>query len=172
MKRKLTAVLAMMIALSLFAACGYHFRGSGELPGGVKTVYIRQFENRTSDVAIETQFTNDLVDEFLLNRKEALVKNEKAADAVIQCVIQTSRTQTISRGANLQTQQRRLIITVDVSVFDRTGKRVWFAKGITANQQYDVAPVKQDTLSNRRQAIDDLSRKMAERIYDRLTEDF
>jgi len=171
LKRKLAAVLAMIVTLSLFA-CGYHFRGSGELPGGVKTVYIRQFQNRTSDVAIETQFTNDLVDEFILNRKEALVKNEKAADAVIQGVIQTSRTQTISRGSNLQAQQRRLIISVDVSVFDRTGKRVWFAKGIKANQQYDAAPLKQDTLANRRQALEDLSRKMAEKIYDRLTEDF
>ncbi len=163
--------MAMIVGLSL-SACGYHFRGGGELPGGVKTVYIKQFQNRTSDVAIETQFTNDLVDEFLLNRKEAVVKDPKDADAVIQAVIRSSRTQTISRGANLQTQQRRLIIAVDVSVFDKTGKRVWFAKGITANQQYDVTPLKQDTLANRRQALEDLSRKMAERIYDRLTENF
>ncbi len=161
----------MVVALGL-SACGYHFRGGGELPGGVKTVYIKQFQNKTSDVAIETQFTSDLVDEFLLNRREAVVQNEQDADAVIQGVIRSSRTQTISRGSNLQTQQRRLIITVDVSVYDRSGKRVWFAKGIRANQQYDVAPLKQDTLTNRRQALIDLSKKMAQKIYDRLTENF
>lgn len=171
MKRQLAVMLAMVAALGL-SACGYHFRGGGELPGGVKTVYIKQFQNKTSDVAIETQFTSDLVDEFLLNRKEAVVQNEKDADAVIQGVIRASRTQTISRGANLQTQQRRLIITADVSVYDRAGKRVWFAKGIKANQQYDVSPLKQDTLANRRQAMLDLSKKMAQKIYDRLTENF
>ena len=171
MKRQLAAVVAMIVGLGL-SACGYHFRGGGELPGGVKTVYIKQFQNKTSDVAIETQFTNDLVDEFLLNRKEAVVQNQKNADVVIQGIITTSRTQTISRGASLKAQQRRVIIAVDVSVYDRSGKRVWFAKSITANQQYDVAPLKQDTLANRSEALAKLSKKMAERIYDRLTENF
>lgn len=160
----------MVISLSLFA-CGYHFRGGGDFPGGIKTVYIKQFQNRTSNVAIETQFTNDLVDEFLLNRKEALVPEEDA-EAVIQCVIRTSRTQTISRQSTLEADQRRVVITVDVSVFDKDGKRIWFAKGITANQEYDVAAVKQDTLANRRIAVDEISKKMAGRIYDRLTENF
>lgn len=162
--------MAMVIGLSLFA-CGYHFRGGGDFPGGIKTVFIKQFENRTSEVAIETQFTSDLVDEFLLNRKEALVPEEDA-DAVIKCVISSSRSQTISRRANLQTEQRRIVIAVDVSVFDKAGKRIWFAKGIKANQQYDEAVLKQNTLANRREAVDEVSKKMAERIYDRLTENF
>lgn len=162
--------MAMVISFSLFA-CGYHFRGGGDFPGGIKTVFVKQFQNRTSDVAIETQFTDDFVDEFLLNRKDALVP-EKDADAVIECVIRTSRTETISRRSNLRSEQRRLIITTDVSVFDQAGKRIWFAKGIRANQQYDVTAIKQDTLANRRDALEQLSQKMAERIYDRLTENF
>lgn len=170
MKRKIAAGMAMVIGLSLFA-CGYHFRGGGDFPGGIKTVFIKQFKNRTSDVAIETQFTSDLVDEFLLNRKEALVPEEDA-DAVIQCVISSSRSQTISRRANLQTEQRRVVIAVDVSVLDKAGKRIWFAKGITANQQYDEAVLKQNTLANRREAVDEVSKKMAEKIYNRLTENF
>lgn len=160
----------MVFGLSLFA-CGYHFRGGGDFPGGIKTVHIKQFQNRTSEVAIETGFTNDLVDEFLLNRKEALVPEEDA-DAIIQCVISSSRAQTISRRSDLNTEQRRIVISVDVSVFSRTGKRIWFAKGITANQQYDVETLKQDTLRNRREAVEDVSQKMSEKIYDRLTENF
>lgn len=168
---KVKVVVGVVILSFLLTGCGYHFRGSGAFPKGVKTVHIKQFENRTSEAGIESQFTNDLVNEFILNRKGALVP-QKAADAVINGVIRTIRTESIARSGNLQSQQRRVIITVDVTLRNQRGQRIWFAGGISDNQEYDTGADRQATDVNKRQAIKLLSEKMAQKIYDRLTEDF
>lgn len=168
---KAKVAIFVVILSFLLTGCGYHFRGGGNFPKGVKTVFIKQFENRTSEPGLENQFTNDLVNEFLLNRKGALV-SEKTADAVIIGVIRTIRTESIARSGTLQSQQRRVIITVDVTLRNQKGERIWFAGGISDNQEYDNAASRQATDDNKREAIKLLSEKMAQKIYDRLTEDF
>jgi hypothetical protein len=66
------------------SACGYHFEGGGELPAGVRNVFVGVFENRTSETGLENIFTNDLINEFTRSKRFA---GREKAEAVLSGVI-------------------------------------------------------------------------------------
>lgn len=159
------------LACLCLCACGYHFRGGGTLPAGVQTVYIQQFENRTSEIGLETLYTSALTNEFILNREGVIVPRERA-DAILIGVIRSIRTQNISRTAQLRSVERRVIITMDITLVNQQGERIWIARGISDNQQFSTSNDQTVVNRNKREAIVDLAQKMAEKILNRLTEDF
>ena len=63
-------------------------------------------------------------------------------------------------------------IRVDLKLVLSDGKVVWSAKGVTANEAYQVASTNQQTEENKRQAIDIISEELAESVLNRLTSDF
>lgn len=155
----------------LTAACGYHFAGSGNLPSGVRTIFVEVLRNRTAETGVENIFTNELIYEFTRNNKEMVSKRE-TAEARLSGVIRSLSTETISRIGRHTTNQERVRVTVDLQLTEADGKIIWSAKGISANQTYDVSSDKQETERNRRTAITALSRRFSENVYQRLTDDF
>ena len=76
------------------------------------------------------------------------------------------------RGQNVAAE-RRVTAHVNLRLTDRrTGKLVWSARDVGANETYPVADSNQQTERNKRDAIAVLSKRMAEGIYNRLTTDF
>jgi hypothetical protein len=63
-------------------------------------------------------------------------------------------------------------VRVDLKLTLSDGKVVWSAKGVTANEAYQVAPTNQQTEENKREAIDRISEELAESVLNRLTSDF
>jgi hypothetical protein len=55
---------------------------------------------------------------------------------------------------------------------DQKGKIIWALKGINANETYKVNADKTLTDQNKEAAIQILSKRLAEKIYNRLTDDF
>ena len=68
----------------LVCACGYRFPGGGEIPGGIQTVSIPLFTNRTNELNLENILTDDLVNEFIVRRKKALADNDAAAEGILK----------------------------------------------------------------------------------------
>jgi len=160
----------MIIAL-FFSACGYRFAGSGNLPGGIQTIAIDIFKNRTTETGLENTITNDLIYEFT-RKGRSVQKNSKKADAVLTGVIVSERITTISRQAQQSPLARRVEITVNLKLTGSDGGVKWSASNVSAFEDYDVAADRQVTDINKRKAIENLSKKLAERVYNRLTEDF
>jgi hypothetical protein len=52
------------------------------------------------------------------------------------------------------------------------GRVIWSARGVSANEAYDVMSDKLATEQNRRDAISVLSKRLAEKVYNRITADF
>lgn len=169
----------MVLFVGIFlSACSYHFEGGGELPAGVRNVFVGVFENRTSETGLENIFTNDLINEFTRSKRFA---GREKADAVLSGVIRSMSIETISHGTSSYTSlERRVKISVDLKLtaFDRnasenSGSRViWVRKGMTDNETYDVDDDKLVTEQNKKEAISTLSKRLAESVYNRLTEDF
>ena len=153
-------------------SCGYRFSGTGNFPGGVESIFIEVFENRSSQIGIERIVTNQLIFEFTRQRKQSLTSSASAADAILKGVIARINTQTISRIGTAVANEREVIMTVDLRLIKQSGEVIWAAKGLSDRQAYDVADAKLETDENLDQAIAVLSERMSERIFSRLTDDF
>jgi outer membrane lipopolysaccharide assembly protein LptE/RlpB len=157
----------------LLCACGYRFAGSGSFPEGVKYIFIEVFENRTSKIGVERIVTNQLIFEFSRQRESSLVSKLDKADAVINGSINSIRTQTISRLDTEVANEREVVMTVDLRMIKKDGGAViWAAKGLSDREAYDVASNKIQTDRNEEAAIQRLSERLSERIFNRLTDDF
>ncbi len=163
-----------LLCLVVVGACGYRFAGRGGFPRGVEKIFIEVFENHTSNTGIERVVTNQVVFEFTRQRDKSLANNAENADAILKGVIQTIRTQTISRVGTEVASQREVVMTVDLRLIKQNGGEViWSVKGITDRQAYDVNEnSKLVTDQNENLAISILSERMSERIFSRLTSDF
>ena len=154
-----------------FSACGYRFVGSGSFPAGIKSVCIPILENRTSETGMENILTNDLIYELTRDKKVSLTSRDQA-DALLSGVIKSMSIETISRTGTHSSLERRVKVTVDLKLTSPDGRVIWSARGVSANEAYDVMPDKLATQQNRRNAISVLSKRLAERVYGRITDDF
>jgi outer membrane lipopolysaccharide assembly protein LptE/RlpB len=161
----------IIVILLFFSACGYRFAGSGNLPGGIQTVAIEIFENRTTETGLENIITNDLIYEFT-RKGRRVQKDSKKAEAVLTGVIGSERITTISRQAQQSALARRVTIVVSLKLTGSDGGVKWSASGISEFQDYNVTSDKQANEISKRQAIENLSKKLAEKVYNRLTDDF
>ena len=164
-------VWIILVLGMFFAGCGYHFAGGGSLPGGIKSISVSILENRTAETGVESIFTNDIIYE-ITRAKEVLLTSTDKADATLTGNIASIRTTTISRSGQHTSNEKRIVVAVDLKLADQDGQTMWAAKGISANEEYEVSSDKQTTEQNRRDAIAELSKRLAENIYSRLTSDF
>ena len=169
-KGKIVWILfAILWFLAFLSACGYRFAGGGTLPSGIKSVCVTILENRTSEIGVENTFTSDLIYEFTRNGKIASIDK---ADALLSGVIRSMSIETISRSGAHTSLERRVKFTLDLKLTDKDGRIIWSAKGVSGNEAYDVESDKLKTEQNRRSAISTLSTRLAEKVYNSLTEDF
>ncbi|MDO9565144.1 MAG: LptE family protein [Candidatus Desulfaltia sp.] len=161
-------VFAILCFLVFLSACGYRFAGGGTLPSGINSVSVKILENRTSEIGIENTFTNDLIYEF--TRKGKIASIDKA-DAFLSGVIQSMSIETISHSGVHTSLERRVTFTLDLKLTDNNGRIVW-SKAVSGDEAYDVVSAKLSTEQNRHDAISTLSKRLAEKVYNSLTEDF
>ena len=155
----------------VLTACGYQFSGRGNLPSGVQTIAVNILKNRTLETGLENILTNDLIFEFIRSGR-AVEKNNKKADAVLSGVIESSRITTISRKGEQSPLARQIEITVNLKLTSSDDRVIWSASGISDYEAYNVAADRQVTEMNKRQAIETLSKRLAEKIQNRMTENF
>lgn len=168
-KRK--ALWIILVLWVVFSACGYRFAGSGSFPAGTKTISISIFENRTAETGLENIVTNDLIYEVTRSRGAALIRKDKA-EANLSGVIVSTQTGSISRSSVDTSLERRVMVTLNLKLTNTSGIIIWSAKGVAESEAYVVEGDKQGTEQNRQDAISKASKRLAEKIYNRLTEDF
>ncbi len=164
-------VCIILVLWVVFSACGYQFAGSGSFPVGTKTISISIFENRTAETGLENVITNDLIYEVTRSKEVALIRKDKA-EANLSGVIVSTRTASISRSSVDTSLERRVTVTLNLKLTNTSGITIWSAKGVSESEAYVVEDDKQATEQNRQDAISRASKRLAENIYNRLTEDF
>ncbi|MBU0987400.1 MAG: hypothetical protein KKH68_09125 [Proteobacteria bacterium] len=152
-------------------ACGYQFSGGGNFPAGIRSISINMFENPTAETGVENVFTNDLIYE-LTRAKKVILTTKDHADAILTGVIASLQTHTITHRGQSTSLERRITVSIDLMINDAGGRLIWSAKNVSAYEEYNVSSDKQVTERNRQNAISELSKRLAENIYNRLTDDF
>lgn len=168
-KKKYTILLIGL--LPVLWGCSYRFSGTGSLPSGVTRIYVSVIENKTSEAGIERYITDDLITEFILRRKDVLSRQEEA-EGILSGSIDSIQNTTIAHSSQSISTQRRVILGITLKLVDQKGKIIWAVNGINANQAYNVTDDKTLTEQNKKTAIQILSKRLAEKVYNRLTDDF
>ena len=159
-----------LLCISL-SACGYRFAGSGSFPAGIKSVCIPILKNHTSEAGIENTITNDLIYE-ITRHDIAVLSSKDEADSILSGVIKSMTIETIAHIDPQTSSERRVTVTVSLKLTLRSGQVVWSIKDFSDYEEYDVAIDKLETEQSRLDAISDLSKRLAEKIYARITENF
>ena len=121
---------------------------------------------------METTVTNDLILRLIQNQKDAVTSRKDEADAVLSGVIESIRNETVVRATERIALERRVTITVSLKLVKPDGSLIWYGNGISENETYQVSDDEAETELNKKAALTVSSRRLAERVYDRMTDDF
>jgi outer membrane lipopolysaccharide assembly protein LptE/RlpB len=169
--RSYTSIWIGLAVFIMTMGCGYHLAGSGNLPGGVQTICVSIFENKSSEAGIESELTNDIIYEFT-RRGRKVMTNPEQSDSVMKGTIKSISVETASYKADKTTLESRVKIVVDVSLKNSNGDELRSLDNVSADQTY-VADSSTDTNGpNKRDAIAKVMKRMAENIHNSMTEDF
>lgn len=182
--RGVAAVVAAAIVYLSFAGCGYRLRESSQPMGNELTsLAIPLMESTSSTIGFEAEFTQIVREEFIRYSQVPLVPRERAA-AVLIGRIHEIRTEPFSYSLNRTqvqdttrnypvTRSRWLYVTMDAKLVESaTGKTLWEVNGLEEKSTYTVGT---DPLANRayeRSAIEEIARRLAERMFQETMERF
>ncbi|MCK4508849.1 MAG: LptE family protein [Desulfuromonadales bacterium] len=162
-----------LIFLLCLVGCGYNFPGQvGVLPGGVEKIYIPLFVNQTAEPLLENKLTNLVSEVFTRNHKIGQIENRELADAILQGTIINYRSGALSYDRNDAIGEYRATMTVAVALLDTDTKSPLWEKEISWSSIYHAADDKIAQEDFEQQAIEEISRHLAEEILYQLLDDF
>jgi hypothetical protein len=154
----------------LCAGCGIYSTTPGNLPGHIKTVAIPTFENLTTEVGLDQEVSQAVMDRFVADNNLRVV-DEGDADAVITGAVIAYKNAIFGFTANVEAEEYRVTITVSTKLFDRVKNReIWRDENLTRTSNYYVkavpGQVAQDELTGRTQAIEKIADEILSRTVD------
>ncbi|HXG04034.1 MAG TPA: LptE family protein [Candidatus Binatia bacterium] len=160
--------LALLTAL-LVAGCGYAWRGT--LPEHLRTIAVPPFANRTSEPGAETLVTRAVIEAFTTSGRLQVVPPERA-DALLQGEVTGYEVQSIAFDPRANVRLYRLVITVNLRLFDRLHDRVLFERfGHREQADFRVAGAVSETIAREagalRAAATDVGRAIVALTLDR-----
>ncbi len=158
----------MLIVLS---ACGYHFEGGGYLDKDITQVAVRVFENKSSETGAGLVFTNALVQE-ILQKTDTKVVDESVADHVIEGQVEAITFSTLSRSTTDSVLERKVSAVVGLKMKNKDGDIVWSIKNFSSKEEYTVSSDATADESNKRQAVDKIALRSAERLVSKMLNNF
>jgi outer membrane lipopolysaccharide assembly protein LptE/RlpB len=172
-----TFIIFVVFLLPL--GCGYHVAGRGGapgdratiMPGGIKSLSIPFFENRTGRPDVETVVTAALVDEFM-NTVDIVPVD--TADAVMEGVIKTYKLKPVSFTENDVVQEYRLTVVMSIRLVSTSdGEILWKDDSVRDYEDFTVDTT--DVIATKdaeREALKKIARDRARLIRERIVEGF
>lgn len=157
------------------AGCGYRFSPGGEwLDSGIKTVFVDNITNTTSEPSVEVYLRNGFEDQFRKSTRLKLASSRETADAILTGTIRALSAANVSFDRFDKATESRAFMTVDL-VFEEKGtrKRLWSVSNFSGNETFRVDQANPYASSvNKTQALQKLSSDLAEKAYRNLMSGF
>jgi len=174
----------LIVASTTCIGCGYRFRADGNPVGiEINSIAIPLMTSSSSDKGFEADFTKIIREEFISHSKVSIVETDQA-DVVLVGRISEIRAQPLTYDSRQhiaggrvitdeKTSGRRLKIRLDISLIDRTtGKTIWHDSSMEEEVRFNVDKDPLATRYNQQQALIEISRLLARRIYLKTVERF
>lgn len=158
MKKSIIVILVLSIFAIACSVGGYSF--SGGSVGDAKTINIKDFPNRASNVepTLSSLFTEGLKDRFV--RQSSLSLTNGKADMVIEGEITGYRLSPVGASADETAAKERLTVTVQVRFTNLTDETKDFESSFSRYSEY-----------SKNTSLDAVLNQLLEDIVDQLTED-
>ena len=168
--RFILAVFAFCILWTSLSGCGYHCAERIEsLPPWIKTVYVAPWANRSNELLLGVWITEELRHEFLRGRGLKLVTKDEA-DVILEGEIVSTSTSGLSYVRYDRAVERRITAECSVHLVRREGgKVIWQTGNIVREESFLVGKDVMQTEGLKDEALQKLSRDVAEIIYHRIT---
>lgn len=137
----ITKKIFILFALIIITSCGYSFTGSGSvLPADIKTVYIPQVKNNSSESGLTQVVTEALRDEFEKYGALYVVSSLREADMVLDAsVIDVTRKTRTSTSFDDTALQYETQLTIGAILKRVTGQILWRNSRINVSSSYGTA---------------------------------
>jgi len=167
---KYTFLICLFVS-AVFASCGYHFEGGGYINNDVTRVAVKVLENKSSETDAGIIFTNALIRE-IIQTTDTKVVDEPRATAVFKGKIKAITFATLSRSTTESVVERRISAVIDLKLINRDGEVIWSVKDFTWHEEYKVSEDKITDESNKREAVDKIAARTAEKLVSRMLNNF
>lgn len=164
-------ILVTAALFILAAGCGYRLAGGGYLNEDITRVAVDVFENNSSEARAGMSFTNELVREILARTDTVVVDADKATRRITG-IIKGITFSTLSRTSTETVDERQVTAVLDVKIVDSEGKILWSVKDFSATESYQTASSVVDDEANKRQAVEAIAVRVAERLVNRMMSNF
>ncbi len=155
----------------LLPGCGYHFSGGRPLPGNITKICVQVFENKTAETGLEHTIANEIINYFTRFKNVDLVE-KNTAQATLTGVVQSASISAIAHKSSYVSSEKRIQIVVEVLLRAANGDLLWRSGPTKEDETFQVDPDKIRTEANKKSALAKMSKRLAERIYYRMTENF
>lgn len=164
-------LIAWLIPLLLAGGCGYHFSGGGQLPQNVSRICVQVFENKTNQTGLEFTIANEIINIFT-RFENVRIADKPEAQATLTGVIDSSSAIAITHENSYVSSESRIRIVVDIKLTASDGTLLWQSGPMSEDETYLIDPDKMKTEENKKSALATVSKRLAQRIYYRLTDNF
>ena len=174
-KRILTRALAALCLAVTLCGCGYRFSPGGEwLDSGIRTVFIDNVVNSTSEPLVEVYVRGGFEDQFRKSPRFRLADSREAADAVLKGTITSLSAAPVAFDRYDKASESRAVMVLNLSFEERrTGKTLWSVANFSGNESYRIDQANPNaTATSRQAALQKLSSDMAEKAYRNLMSGF
>ncbi len=130
----------LSVTIPLLTHCGYHLSGAGSnLPEGVKTIAIPDFENNTASPDAQQFITFAIKDEFIRRSRLTLADDISAADLVLEGKIKRFSVTPVSFTEHVSANLYKVSLTLEVKLIDTENNRVLYSsKSLRFSDDYDI----------------------------------
>ena len=170
-RRWVTLIVWLTVSLAT-VGCGYHFAGTGgQAPGDIKSIAIDVLQNNTTEIGLESVFTNAIINQFV-QWKRLPIKPRKEAEGVLGGAITGINTQEVSHVDSQKTLTTRLIITLKITLKSVETDEILWQRNYSYYEDYVETGNALDTALLRRQASNEIAEYLAQKIYLDMFEEF
>lgn len=167
--------LALLVAVALFASCGYHVAGhDSTLPSGWQEIAVPAFKNDTAQYRIEQVFTEAVIHEFISRTKYHITQDPSSADATLHGEVLSIETSPLLFDATTG-EVRTMLVTVHAKVDlvdNKSEKTVYANKDIVFRQEYQLSTAVQAFFNEESPALRRMSRDFAGQLVSGVLDSF
>ncbi len=183
-RRRAFPIVICWALLGLLAGCGYKLHGTGEAIGvKIDTLAIPLIQSPSSSPGFESTFTGMIREEFASHSKVPLVAKQDASVVLVGRVRSiktepyTYRIQDTKVGGETAayevTNARWLKLTLEAKLLEKdTGKVIWEERAMREKATYQVGSDPLINRYNEKNALREIARNLARRIYLKTMERF
>jgi len=161
-----------LLFLAFSVGCGYHFVGKGKLPGGINSIAIAAFENRTKEPHLGKIIEEALRAE-LISRREVRVAEGESAEAILKGKITSLHFASLAYDAEGRAREYRVSVFLDLQLVRKVDQKVlWEVRRLTERKEFQVRGDVTFDEERKEEALREIARDLAREVYLRMIEGF